>query len=104
MEKPDASADAFGQVLHEDLKQPIYLNSEEIDGGWRELFPSLATSLPAPFPIFGLDEERVVTWGYPVLLSEGAQKLRHDLEVLVHFGKSTRTFEQHREQAVIVVE
>jgi hypothetical protein len=83
MERPDPTADAFHHVLHEDLKDPIYLTPEEVGGGWRELFPALAASLPAPFPIFGLDEERVVTWGYPVLLSEGALKLRHDLESLI---------------------
>ncbi len=43
----------------------------------------LAASLPAPFPIFGRDEEKVVTWGYPLLLSEGVLKLRRDLEALV---------------------
>ncbi len=46
-----------------------------------ELFPVLAASLPAPFPIFGRDEEHVVTWGYPLLLSEGVLKLRRDLEL-----------------------
>ncbi|MCK5376006.1 MAG: hypothetical protein KAJ97_02925 [Acidobacteria bacterium] len=83
MTRPEASPDSFQRVLQEDLRHPIYLTPEEVDGGWRDLFPALATSLPAPFPIFGLDEERIVTWGYPVLLSEGALKLQHDLERLV---------------------
>ncbi|MFV2071638.1 MAG: hypothetical protein ACC742_03185 [Thermoanaerobaculales bacterium] len=83
MTQPGGSMDTFQRVLKEDLRAPVYLTPKEVDGGWRELFPALATSLPAPFPIFGRDEERVVTHGYPVLLSEGTLKLRRDLEGLV---------------------
>ncbi len=74
---------AFRHVLQEDLKNPIYLTPEEVGGGWSDLFPALATSLPAPFPIFSRDEERVVTWGYPLLLSDGVLRLRRDTEALV---------------------
>jgi len=79
----EKSTDAFRQVLQEELQNPIYLTPGEVAGDWRHLFPALATSLPSPFPIFGRDEERVVTWGYPVLLSEGVLKLRRDLDSLV---------------------
>jgi class 3 adenylate cyclase len=83
--------EAFRQVLREDLKHPIYLTPEEVGGGWCDLFPALATSLPAPFPIFGRDEEKVVTWGYPLLLSDGVLKLRRDLEALVTAEMDCRT-------------
>ena len=83
MIRDEKSRDAFRQVLREELQNPIYLTPEEVEGDWCHLFPALATSLPAPFPIFGRDEERVVTWGYPLLLSEGVLKLRRDLDGLV---------------------
>lgn len=81
--RDEKSMDAFRQVLQEELRSPLYLTQDEVDGGWCELFPVLAASLPAPFPIFGRDEEHVVTWGYPLLLSDGVLKLRRDLEALV---------------------
>jgi len=83
MTRDEKSMEAFRQVLHEELQDPIYLTPEEAAGGWCDIFPALATSLPTPFPIFGRDEERVVTWGYPLLLSGGVLKLRRDLEGLV---------------------
>jgi len=83
MKRDEKSMEAFRQVLQEDLKHPVYLTPEEVRGGWCDLFPALATSLPAPFPIFGRDEERVVTWGYPILLSDGVLKLRRDLDALI---------------------
>jgi hypothetical protein len=83
MTRDEKSMDAFRQVLQEELQEPIYLTPEEVAGGWCDLFPALAMSLPAPFPIFGRDEDRVVTWGYPMLLSEGILKLRRDLDTLV---------------------
>ncbi|MGD9253074.1 MAG: hypothetical protein PVG92_03990 [Holophagae bacterium] len=83
MTRDEKSLEAFRSVLTEELGQPTYLNNEEVAGGWCQLFPALATSLPAPFPIFGRDEERVVTWGYPILLSDGVLKISRDLEVLV---------------------
>ena len=83
MARDEKTIDAFRQVLKEELRNPVYLTQDEVDGGWCDLFPVLAVSLPAPFPIFGRDEERVVTWGYPLLLSDGVLKLRRDLESLV---------------------
>jgi hypothetical protein len=83
MARDEKTVDAFRQVLQEELRHPLYLTQEEVDGGWTELFPVLAASMPAPFPIFNRDEERVLTWGYPLLLSEGVLKLRRDLEGLV---------------------
>jgi hypothetical protein len=84
MVRDEKSLEAFRHVLKEDLQHPLYLTPEEVGGGWCEIFPALATSLPAPFPIFGRDEEHVVTWGYPLLLSDGVRKLRRDLDNLVH--------------------
>ena len=81
--RDEKSLDAFRQVLKEDLQDPLYLTPEEVGGGWCDMFPALATSLPAPFPIFARDEEHVVTWGYPLLLSEGVRKLRSALDNLV---------------------
>jgi hypothetical protein len=83
MARDEKTIDAFRQVLREELRQPVYLTQDEVDGDWCDLFPVLAASLPAPFPIFGRDEEGVVTWGYPLLLSEGVLKLRRDLDGLV---------------------
>ena len=80
MARDEKTTDAFRQVLQEELRNPIYLTQDEVNGGWCDLFPVLAASLPAPFPIFGRDEEKVVTWGYPLLLSDGVLKLRRDLE------------------------
>ncbi len=91
MRRDEESMEAFRQVLQEDLKHPVYLTPEEVGGGWCDIFPALATSLPAPFPIFGRDEERVVTWGYPVLLSDGVLKLRRDLDSLVKAEMEYRT-------------
>ena len=105
MALPESSPDKFRRVLQEDLRNPIYLTPEEVAGGWHDLFPALATSLPAPFPIFGLDEERIVTWGYPVLLSEGTQKLQNDLERLVraeldYRSRPTRGLEQDKRRVM----
>ncbi len=83
MTRDEKSMEAFAQVLSEDLQHPTYLTPEEVGGRWCELFPALAASLPAPFPIFGRDEERVMTWGFPILLSDGVLKLRRDLDGLV---------------------
>ncbi len=83
MVRDEKFLEAFRHVLKEELQHPLYLTPEEVSGGWCEIFPALAASLPAPFPIFGRDEETVVTWGYPVLLSDGVRKLRHDLDNLI---------------------
>ena len=81
--RDEKSMEAFRRVLQEDLQHPLYLTPDEVGGEWCSLFPALAISLPAPFPIFGRDEERVVTWAYPLLLSDGVLKLRRDLDHLV---------------------
>lgn len=82
--------DTFQKVLDDDLKTPVYLTLEEVRGGWRDLFPDLARCLPAPYPIFGRDEERVVTFGFPVLVSPGIEKLRRELERLVQLETEFR--------------
>ncbi len=108
MVRDEKSLEAFRHVLKEELQHPLYLTPEEVGGGWCEIFPALATSLPAPFPIFGRDEENVVTWGYPLLLSDGVRKLRRDLDDLVRSeiqfrlqpgnGELKRTMVDHREK------
>lgn len=78
-----AARQAFQRVLSEDLRPPAYLTNEELQGGWCDLFPDLALSLPAPYPIFGTDEEKIITYGYPILVSEGMWTLRREVEKLV---------------------
>ena len=78
-----AARQAFQRVLSEDLRPPAYLTNEELQGGWCDLFPDLALSLPAPYPIFGADEEKIITYGYPILVSEGMWTLRREVEKLV---------------------
>jgi hypothetical protein len=91
MVRDEKSLDAFRRVLKEELQRPLYLTPEEVNGGWCDVFPALATSLPAPFPIFARDEEHVVTWGYPLLLSDGVRKLRLALDNLVRSETLLRT-------------
>lgn len=83
--------DPFERVLTEVLPRPLYLTREEAAGRWRELFPGVARSLPAPYPIFGRDEERILTYGYPVLVSEGVQRLRQELDRVVALEIDART-------------
>ncbi len=83
MARDEKTMDAFRHVLQEEIRNPLYLTHAEVEGDWSNLFPVLAASLPAPFPIFNRDEERVLTWGYPLLLSDGVLKLRRDLDALV---------------------
>ncbi len=75
--------DRFGQVLRSGLLRPLFLTEEELDGRWREALPELARHLPPPYPVFGLDEENIITWGYPVLVSEGMKQLHRQLEGLI---------------------
>ena len=77
-------ATAFQLVLTEELRRPEFLTPDEVVGGWRNLFPNLATCLPTPYPIYGHDEERVVTYGYPVLRSDGIRQLERTLDNLVN--------------------
>jgi hypothetical protein len=81
--KPTPDAKIFQLVLTEELKRPVLLTSDEVAGGWRSLFPSLAFCLPTPYPIFGLDEEKIVTYGYPVMRSDGIGQLQRNLDKLV---------------------
>lgn len=78
-----SSLQAFRRVLTEDLPQPMYLTPEEVSGAWCDLFPELASCLPAPYPIFGTDEERIITYGYPILISDGMWKLKLELDRLI---------------------
>ena len=78
---PDTSV--FKLVLKEELRRPVALTADEIAGGWRQLFPDLAGCLPTPYPIFGHDEEQVVTHGYPVLRSDGIFQLERHLDNLM---------------------
>jgi len=79
----DLPLDTFQRVLEDDLQNPVYLTPEEVAGGWRSLFPELESCLPSPYPIFGRDEERIVTFGFPVLVSPGIERLRKELERVV---------------------
>lgn len=90
MTAPVASLQAFERVLSEDLRPPAYLTPEEVRGAWRDLFPELAACLPAPYPIFGTDEERIITFGYPILISEGIWRLRRELNRLVELETAHR--------------
>jgi hypothetical protein len=85
-----SSLQAFRRVLTEDLRQPAYLTSEEVRGAWCDMFPDLASCLPAPYPIFGTDEERIITYGYPILISDGMWKLKLELDRLVAHEAESR--------------
>jgi len=67
-------------VLGSDLRQPYFLTTDEVAGGWRDLFPGLAQCLPRPYPIFSPDEDLILDHGYPVQLSPGIVQLRHEVE------------------------
>ncbi|MEE4270292.1 MAG: hypothetical protein V2I67_01375 [Thermoanaerobaculales bacterium] len=77
-------ARVFQLVLTDELRRPVMLTPDEVVGGWRELFPNLASCLPTPYPIFGRDEEKIVTHGYPVLRSDGISQLQRSLDNLVN--------------------
>ena len=74
----------FQLVLTDELRHPVALTPDEVAGGWRDLFPNLAACLPAPHPVFGQDEEKVVTCGYPVLRSDGIRQLQRNLDNLIN--------------------
>ncbi len=85
----------------------MVLTSDEITGGWRTLFPNLATCLPTPYPIFGSDEEKVVTYGYPVLRSDGVRQLQRNLDNLVNTEVEYRhafEFDQKANKRGVMVE
>ena len=71
-------------MLTDELRHPVLLTPDEVVGGWRELFPNLAACLPTPYPIFGLDEEKIVTHGYPVLSSDGINQLQRNIHSMVN--------------------
>lgn len=70
----------FRRVLALELRRPVFLTDEDITGEWQVMLPQFAASLPAPFPIFSPDEQRVLTWGYPAKLSGGFRRLHQQLE------------------------
>jgi hypothetical protein len=82
--EPSADLRIFQRVLTEELRRPLLLTPDEVAGGWRDLFPDLASCLPTPYPVYGSDEERVVTHGYPVLRSDGIAQLHRSLDTLVN--------------------
>jgi hypothetical protein len=72
--------DAYTEVLTSVLRQPMFLTAEELEGGWRELFPDLAETLPKPYPIFSYDEEEIVARGFTVHLNQGMKRVRQEIE------------------------
>jgi hypothetical protein len=78
-----SEARVFQLVLTDELRRPVLLTPDEVGGGWKDLFPTLASCLPTPYPVFGQDEEKVVTYGYPVLRSDGIRQLQRNLDSLV---------------------
>jgi hypothetical protein len=78
-----SEARVFQLVLTDELRRPVLLTPDEVGGGWKDLFPTLASCLPTPYPVFGQDEEKLVTYGYPVLRSDGIRQLQRNLDSLV---------------------
>lgn len=72
--------DAYQRVLQQELRPPLYLSEEEVRGGWRQLFPELARTLPRPYPIYTPDEEDVLAHGYPVLLTSGIEQIGREID------------------------
>jgi hypothetical protein len=72
--------DSFTKVLTSELRQPIFLTPEELEGEWRVLFPELAETLPRPYPIFSDNEEEIIARGFTVMLSPGIKRVRQELE------------------------
>jgi hypothetical protein len=66
------------RVLQRDLRQPLWLTRAEAAGGWTVALPDLAR-LPIPYPIYGQDEEAVLTYGFPVLVTPAVEQLRREL-------------------------
>jgi hypothetical protein len=89
----------FQLVLSEELRRPVFLTSDEVIGGWRDLFPDLAGCLPTPYPIYGHDEKRVVTYGYPVLRSDGVRKLQRGFDTLVNTEVTYRVVSEREGEA-----
>ncbi len=105
--EPTPDAKIFELVLADELRRPVVLTSEDIGGGWKTLFPDLAACLPPPYPIFGSDEEKVVTYGYPVLRSDGLRQLQRTLDSLVNAEVEYRhafEFDQSADKRSVMVE
>ncbi len=83
MDRRSSPPGTLDEVLLEELRFPFYLTEEEVQGGWREIFPKLAKTLGSPYPIYCKDEKRIVMRGYPVLLSAGVRKLQAEVEGLI---------------------
>jgi hypothetical protein len=83
MEQNILKGDRFSRILRSSRVRPRFLRKAEIEGGWQQTLPELSR-LPAPFPLFNLDEDAVVAWGYPVFRSEGMRRLRTQLERQIH--------------------
>jgi hypothetical protein len=97
----------FQLVLTEELRRPQFLASDEVVGGWRTLFPNLAACLPTPYPIYGQDDEQVVTYGYPVLRSDGIRKLQRNLDTLINLEVDYRLVssrDDHADKRVVMTE
>ncbi len=73
-------SDDLQRVLEQDLAHAVFLTQVEAGGGWSTLFPELEQSFPTPYPIFADDEETVLAYGYPVLVTSGMQQLRTELD------------------------
>ncbi len=78
MSHPATGPGLLQKVLETDLRQPVWLSRAEVAGAWRERFPDL-TRLPAPYPIFGSNEDSVLTHGYPVLITPAVEQLRREM-------------------------
>jgi hypothetical protein len=77
------AADGFVHVLSGEIRRPLFLSTDEIRGGWRDVLPGLAECMPQPYPVFAPGDERILTWGYPIRMSEGILRLRAEVERLV---------------------
>jgi len=75
--------DRFRLVLAADHTPSLFLSKNDLQGGWRELLPKLATVLPEPYPVYDEAEEHVLHWGYPVCLSETLRQINSRLSTLI---------------------
>jgi hypothetical protein len=83
-------ADGFSHVLGGEIRRPLFLSQDEIRGGWRDVLPGLAECMPQPYPVFAPGDERILTWGYPIRMSEGILRLRAEVERLVEVETELR--------------
>ncbi len=90
MGSEESRRNALDELLSRDLRGARYLTAEEVAGSWRSVFPEMALSVPAPYPIYTPDEGRVVTYGYPILATEALDQLRRELVTIVRTEVSQR--------------